>query len=172
MPEELLGFEVKPTWLRKDTVYCLVYIVSLNFVFMSFIPFVALSVLNYSIFKSYRRMSQNASDTTMAGLLFSIVIIFLCGHSVRFGLNVYEGSQMVYYGADLTWTWLCDLLAKCSHLLAINSSVNIIIYTAKDAEFRQSPFLIYRCRRGQSRAATINMDNITSMVTKDILVSE
>ena len=173
LPEEKLNIEVKPTWLRTDTVYSLVYIVSLNFIFMSFIPFVALSVLNFSIFKSYRRMSQNYSDTTMAGFLFSIVIIFLCCHSIRFGLNVYEGSQMVYYGTILKWNWLCDLLAKCSQLLlAINSSVNIIIYTAKDIKFRQSLFLIMRCRRGQSAAATIDVDNMTTVVTKDVNISE
>ena len=118
-------------------------------------------------------MSQNHSDTTMAGLLFSIVIIFLCCHSIRFGLNVYEGSQMVLYGTNRYWPWLCDLLVKCSHLLlAINSSVNIAIFTAKSTKFRQSLFLILRCRSEQSTTETINMDNMASMVTEDSVITE
>ena len=65
-----------------------------------------------------------------------------------------EAGQMVYYRSILTWNWLCDFLVKCSNLLlTINSCVNIVIYTAKDIKFRQSLFLILKCRRGHSRTS-------------------
>ena len=110
------------------------------------------------------------SDTTMAALLFSIVIIFLCCHSIRFGLNVYEGFQMLCYGETLaSWNLLCEILSKCDKLLlAINSSVKIFIYSAKDIKFRQSLFLLLKCRRGIATATTKQMDiENTTMVTEE-----
>ena len=128
---------------------------------MTLIPFVVLTALNMLIFKSMKGIIQKnqKSDTTMAALLFSIVIIFLCCHSIRFGLNVYEGYQMLWYGDIVSWNWLCDILSRFSNLLlAINSSVNIAIYTAKDVKFRQSLFLLLRCRSDVAAVTTNHMD--------------
>ena len=46
------------------------------------------TLIHNSISKSHRR------DTTMAAMLFTIVITFLLCHSTRLGLNIYEAVQV------------------------------------------------------------------------------
>jgi hypothetical protein len=46
------------------------------------------TLIHNSISKSHRR------DTTMAALLFSIVIVFLLCHTTRLTLNIYEAVQV------------------------------------------------------------------------------
>ena len=105
-------------------------------------------MIHNSMSKSHRR------DSTMAILLFSIVIVFLCCHTARLVLNVYEAVQvgrwiirhllsklvklmiykfqMVHYGTIQFWPAWADNLTRLNHLmLVVNSSVNILIYTAK-----------------------------------------
>ena len=84
----------------------------------------------------------------MAALLFSIVIIFLLCHTTRLVLNIYEAVQvkhimkrtlfgiphiqMVHYGTIQSWPGWADNLTRWNHLmLVVNSSINIVIYTAK-----------------------------------------
>ena len=100
-------------------------------------------MIHNTISKSHRR------DTTMAAMLFTIVIVFLLSHSIRLALNIYEAVQvarqldktiylilfflqMVRYRTIQFWPSWADNLTRFNHLsLVINSSINIIIYTAK-----------------------------------------
>ena len=83
--------------------YSLNYIVIGNFLVMNLLPVVTLAVLNYFIYNTVTRSTRihnsisksHKRDTTMAALLFSIVIVFLCCHTTRLTLNVYEPIQMV-----------------------------------------------------------------------------
>ena len=68
----------------------------------------------------------------MAALLSSIVIVFLLCHSTKLITNVYEAYQMISYGKLIAWPLWADLLSKWNHfMLAVNSSINIIIYVIK-----------------------------------------
>ena len=68
----------------------------------------------------------------MAALLSSIVIVFLLCHSTKLITNVYEAYQMIRYGELIAWPQWADLLSKWNHfMLAVNSSINIVIYVIK-----------------------------------------
>ena len=68
----------------------------------------------------------------MAALLSSIVIVFLLCHSTKLITNVYEAYQMIRYGELIAWPRWADLLSKWNHfMLAVNSSINIVIYVIK-----------------------------------------
>jgi len=166
--------ELKPTWLRTHPLYSIGYIVVINFLVMSLTPLVVLGVLNFLIYKSLSKITQNQnSDSTMAALLFSIVIVFLCCHSPRLILNIYEGFQMLCYGTIRYWPEALDTLTKLNHLLlAINSSVNIVIYTAKDLKFRHALFLMFRCKKGSMETETLSMNKMSEEMTKDDAISQ
>ena len=71
-------------------------------------------------------------DTTMATLLSSIVVVFLCCHSTKLVTNTYEAYQMVYYGELKFWPPWAEVLSRWNHfMLAVNASINIFIYVIK-----------------------------------------
>ena len=52
--------------------------------------------MNFRATANHNLISANhRRDTTMAALLFSIVLIFLLCHSIRLALNVYEAFQVI-----------------------------------------------------------------------------
>merc|ERR1711915_1143128 len=54
-------------------------------------------------------------------------------------MGIYEAYQIVRYGKLIAWPQWADLLSKWNHfILAVNSSINIIIYVIKDFKFRAS----------------------------------
>lgn len=174
--EDTFFVNLRPTWLRIHPLYSLVYIMVINFLVMNLVPFVVLAVLNISIYKSVSRMTHvqtSHSDTTMAALLFSIVIVFLCCHSLKLGLNIYEGVQMVQYETIQFWPEWTEILARWSHLLlVINSSINIVIYNAKDVKFRKALLSMFQCKKGPLATATMPLDKIPSEVTREDTISE
>ena len=68
----------------------------------------------------------------MATLLSSIVLVFLCCHSTKLVTNTYEAYQMIYYGQLVDWPPWAEVLSRLNHfMLAVNASVNILIYVVK-----------------------------------------
>ena len=68
----------------------------------------------------------------MATLLTSIVVVFLCCHSTKLVTNTYEAYQMIYYGELVIWPPWAEVLSRLNHfMLALNASINILIYVAK-----------------------------------------
>merc|ERR1711915_363860 len=54
-------------------------------------------------------------------------------------MGIYEAYQIVRYGKLIAWPQWADLLSKWNHfMLAVNSSINIIIYVIRDFKFRSS----------------------------------
>ena len=79
-----------------------------------------------------RASSRNQRDSTMVALLFSIVLLFICCHFCKLILNLYEASQMIWFGTIEQWPKWADNLAQWNHLLlVVNSSGNILIYIVK-----------------------------------------
>ena len=80
-------------------------------------------------------------DNTMATLLSSIVVVFLCCHSTKLVTNTYEAYQMMYYGELVDWPPWAEILSKWNHLmLTVNASINIIIYVIKVILSTQNKF--------------------------------
>jgi len=147
---------IKPTWLRIHPLYSLLYIVFGNFLVMSLLPMSSLIVLNTLVYKMIKRSNRihnsisrrHRRDDTMAAMLFTLVVIFILCHAPRLILNIFEAFQMLHFGTIVIWPDWADVLTRCNHLmLVINSSVNIIIYTAKDFKFRVALGNLLFCRQ-------------------------
>ena len=68
----------------------------------------------------------------MATLLSSIVVVFLCCHSTKLVTNTFEAYQMIYYWLLVVWPPWAEVLSRLNHfMLAVNASVNILIYVVK-----------------------------------------
>ena len=167
--EDTYYIGLKPTWLRTHKIYSIVYLYCIRFLVMSLIPVFVLGVLNLLIFKSLTKITQNQSnqnsDGTITALLFSIVIIFLCCHFPRFVIPIYEGFQILFYGSILYLPTFLDIFTHL--LLVINSSVNIVIYAAKDLKFRQALFLMFRCKKESTETETMSMINKSTEMTEE-----
>ena len=88
------------------------------------------TLLHNSISVHHRRDTTMA--TTMATLLSSIVVVFLCCHSTKLVTNTYEAYQMIYYGELVIWPPWAEILSRLNHfMLALNASINILIYVVK-----------------------------------------
>lgn len=133
------------TSLRADPDYQKYVVFVLNFVMMGLLPVILLSVLNFMIYRSISKAtathnnisSSHRRDTTMARLLIAIVIVFLCCHSTKFVVNFYEAFQFVKFGElPAPPTWIVIMVRVNHLLLAINSAINIVIYSFKDFKFR------------------------------------
>eukprot|EP00092_Neocalanus_flemingeri_P105384 GFUD01135086.1.p1 GENE.GFUD01135086.1~~GFUD01135086.1.p1 ORF type:complete len:137 (-),score=35.16 GFUD01135086.1:27-398(-) len=113
----------------------------------------------------------------MVALLFSIVIVFLCCHTTRLALNVYEAVQMIQFGTIQFWPVWADNLTRWNHLmLVVNSSINILVYMAKDFKFRQAFFLMFRCEkevhaRPNRRGKLLNTNTSTPSAANFTLVN-
>lgn len=172
------NYYLTATWLRTHPVYILSYILIGNFLFMHLLPMIILAVLNCSIYKTVIKFSQIQNQTTsknhsgdlnMAGLLLSIVMVFVCCHSTKLALNVYEGVQIVHSESLISWPQWAENLSYFNHLLlVINSSINILIYTAKDAKFRNTLISIIRCKKRERTMTEISLNDIhNSELTKE-----
>jgi len=118
-----------------------------NVVVMNLIPTILLIVLNMLIYRAVSRhnsthnqiAASHRRDSTMAALLFCIVAVFFLCHSTKIITNVYEAVQMVQYGTMNEWSAWANVMSRWNHMmLAVNSSINIIIYVAKDLKFRRA----------------------------------
>lgn len=98
--------------------------------------------------------SAHRRDTTMARLLMAIVIVFLCCHSTKIIVNFFEAYQIMTYGklSEDPPLWIMYLV-KINHLLlAINSAINIVIYSFKDFKFRSVLFSAFGKKRSTSKS--------------------
>ena len=167
--EGVTSFTIKPTWLRIHPTYNLYYGVIINFIVMTLIPMIVLTALNIFILRTISKMTQNQTDVSMATLLFSIVIVSLVCHSPRVILNIYEGI----YKGNGQWSEWAEHMVPFSHLfLIINSSINIIIYTARDLNFRKALVQMFRCKRTSAMTTDIHLKSLTSEHTKQDMISE
>ena len=70
-------------------------------------------------------------------MLIFIVVVFIICHSIRSIINTYECIQLAIHGKLLHWPEWIQTLVHINHFaLVVNSSINILIYCAKDEKFR------------------------------------
>jgi len=147
--------EIERTWLGRHPTYIFVYHFLINLIVMTLIPIIVLIVLNVFILQSIKKRIVTRSDSAMTTLLFSIVIVLLICHTPRAilsigGVGLDEGPQ-----EDPEWEVTMDTMFYLNHLLlllnpflvTLSSSVNIIIYTVGDPEFRQALVRKFQCKR-------------------------
>ena len=153
--------QIEVTWLRHHPMYKLIYHMIIDLIVMTLFPIIVLTVMNIFILQLVKKITQKQSDTVMASLLFSIVLVLLVCHAPRIILNVIE---VVFQEVQEIPEWVWTIMIPVSHLfLVINSSVNIIIYTAGDLKFRQALVKMFQCKR---RSPTIKNISLESMVTE------
>jgi len=174
---------IRPTNLRRHPLYSLLYVVFGNILVMTFVPIVLLVVLNCLIYlmviKSnniHNRISRlHRRDSTMAAMLFCIVVVFFVSHSPRLVLNIYEAIQMIRFGTIKFWPEWADILTRVNHfMLVFNSSINIIIYTVKDFKFRRALAGLFCGEESQRRSGTYSWrrsrQNSPIVMTAEILI--
>ena len=115
--------------------------------------------------------SHHRRDNTMATLLSSIVVVFLCCHSTKLVTNTYEAYQMIYYGQLLTWPPWAEILSRWNHfMLAVNASINILIYVIKVLSFWSMPsrkIIIQDFKFRASLSAMMRRNRCTVLTGKD-----
>jgi len=155
--------EIEPTWLGLHPTYIYVYYFLITFIVNALLPIIVLVVLNVFILQSIRKMTR--SDTAMASLLFSIVIVHLICHTPGVILIIIFET-----GLQEVPEWPKDNLFYLHHLLLIlspfmgtlNSSVNIIIYTVGDIKFRQALVRMFQCKRKSPTTMNTPLRSTTS----------
>ena len=125
---------------------------------MSLIPFLMLTSLNFSLFRTIQRSglspgARKRRDQGIAAMLILVVLVFGLCNVIRIVINVYEvrgrhynphGEQhllqvaLVIQGlGDGDWPNWCSQLSHVSNiLLVLNSSVNIVIYCWSGKQFK------------------------------------
>lgn len=130
--------------LRSKEMYIQIYIHWLYLVFIYFIPFLSLSILNAMIYKQVRKANRERQrlsrmekrEIGLATMLLCVVIVFLMCNILALVINVLEA----FYNS------INDYLVKTSNMLVtINSSVNFIIYVIFGEKFKRI-FLLLFCK--------------------------
>ncbi|UYV77996.1 GPRNNA1 [Cordylochernes scorpioides] len=124
-----------PTQFRTDPHYIQVYYIWLYLLVMYFVPFALLFVLNALIWRTVQAATRSRNRLTcsqrheigLALMLFCVVVIFFVCNLLGMVVNILEHFQ-VY------WLELVDI---SNLLVAVNSSVNFIIYYLFGKRFRR-----------------------------------
>ncbi|XP_067004373.2 FMRFamide receptor [Anabrus simplex] len=129
-------YDVKPTSLRTNHIYISVYIHWLYMIFLYFLPFSFLAVLNTAIYRQVRKANKERQrlsrlqkkEIGLATMLLCVVIVFFLCNILALVNNVIEA----FYCISI------DQLVKTSNLLiTINSSVNFVIYVIFGEKFKR-----------------------------------
>lgn len=135
--------------IRRDKQYIKIYIQWLYLVFVYFIPFISLALLNTLIYKQIRKANrerQRLSRTEkreigLATMLLCVVFVFFLCNVLALVMNILEASYEI----------IDDYSIKLSNLLVtINSSVNFIIYVIFGEKFKRI-FLLLFCKNRMGR---------------------
>lgn len=132
----VLIYRVHPSNLRNNHLYISIYIHWMYLVFMYFIPFSFLAILNTAIYRQVRRANQERQrlsrlqkkEIGLATMLLCVVVVFLICNAMALVSNVLEA----FYGKTI------DCLVETGNLMVtINSSVNFVIYVIFGEKFKR-----------------------------------
>ena len=159
-----LKYYLVPTELRINHHYLLWYLNISNLLITAIVPICILVYLNIRIYMSLdkflqrrpstnsrlfepeRRLSfhrQQSVDVKKTFILFSIVVILIVCHSLRFILNMEEllrlslSNEELQDGCEPPHYWEQILIPLSQLLLIMNASVHFFIYGFFDKEFQQ-----------------------------------
>lgn len=126
---------VRPTDLRRNSLYVTIYIHWTYFIVMNLIPLVSITVFNVMIYRQVKivnRMrikltTKEMQDIKLTTMLFCVVIVFMTCNFLAVFVNICETFYQFFN----------DRLTKMSNFLVLlNSSVNFIIYVVLVKKFR------------------------------------
>ena len=138
---------IEVTELRIATWYVTWYLNWANFIMLGAIPFSLISILNYKIHrvvKTQRRLRNTCrQEDSLFGVLMMIILAFLVCHTLRLFLNMHE----IYVVEEMNFcrcsnlggfpVWILILGFISPLLLALNSSINLLIYCVFGTKFRE-----------------------------------
>ena len=145
------------TELRKNTNYNFYYENMARLVLLGIIPLCLLSYWNYNIYKHMKsvpnvlghvvkRQERIDEVKELSLVLIGIIFTFLCCHILRIFINFYDAIvwrgvlECELAGEHYLPAWII-IADNFNHvMLAINSSVNIIIYCCLNSDFRKTLF--------------------------------
>ncbi|XP_054271095.1 FMRFamide receptor [Macrosteles quadrilineatus] len=164
-------YMTQPSELRKNNIYISVYIHWLYMVFIYFLPFSCLAVLNGAIYRQVRRANQERQrlsrlqkkEIGLATMLLCVVVVFVVCNILPLVNNVLEN----FYGI------IVDQLTKTSNLLVtFNSSINFVIYVIFGEKFKRL-FLKMFCSHGMLTCASAlgGRDSPDGATHEDSLIS-
>jgi len=169
---------IRPTALRQNTLYIKYYIVYFRLVFMHVLPLLIMIFLNVRIaldirsakvqrFGSARKMKK---EFNFCLVLLCIVITFMCCHSPRTFVDIWEFSHTetivacIEQGREYIPKRWVVCLYHVSHLCGVlNSSINFLIYCFVGRNFRQEFFKLVRPRYDGMMTTTTN----TSLIERN-----
>ena len=121
-----------------------------NIIITIVIPFLVLTILNMRVYMDIRstkmavaRYSKSATtarerkEAHLAMIMMSYVVVFLICNFPRLICNVYEVFNISYVMRCMGPMWVRYTYTIMDLMLVINSSVNIMIYTAMSKDFRR-----------------------------------
>ncbi|XP_069689497.1 FMRFamide receptor [Periplaneta americana] len=139
-------YEVNMSPLRNNPFYISIYIHWLYLIFIYFLPFTSLAVLNAAIYRQVRRANQERQrlsrlqkkEIGLATMLLCVVVVFFLCNILALVNNIFEA----FYGNPPD-----QVVATSNMLITINSSVNFIIYVIFGEKFKRL-FLKLFCSHG------------------------
>jgi hypothetical protein len=148
-----------PTELRLNHSYVTYYTNYGKLFFTGIVPFLGLLFFNIMVFLQMKKLmrfsdqSRSQKEYELARVLVVIVLVFLICHIPRLGLNLYESiySEMPEMFPTI-WMMVCLAINKL--FLAINSSVNVVIYGCLNKKFRSAMF----CKRNNLTSTEYNLE--------------
>ncbi|XP_059078481.1 FMRFamide receptor-like [Tigriopus californicus] len=138
-------YNVEMTEMRANDSYICNYILLSNCIFMAAIPLVLLISMNsllYKLLQSQKLLNKAQlnrrvkRDQTVAGMFIAIVMVFIVCHTPKIVCSIYELCK-VWFDNHHNWSdWTQHLISLNHLMLAVNSSINFLIYSWKDSKFR------------------------------------
>lgn len=128
---------LEATNFRRNPEYIIWYINWISNLFIIYIPFLSITIINTLIYLKIRKINRHRQqmnwmeirELKLATILFGIVIVFLCCNILPLILNIVEAIDNT----------IDTRVVKVSNLLlTINSSVNFLIYVAYGEKFRNT----------------------------------
>ncbi len=151
--------------MRTDYIY-INYLLWSQVIFETVGPFLALIVLNIMIYLNIKKnttnnkKSSNNNDAKLATILSGIVVLFMVCHFLRLLLSIQElfiiDSIIKCYemGKSGLSIWTMFAVQASSFLLAVNCSVNIMIYVWLSKDFRENFYKIIGKKYDQSQSSS------------------
>ncbi|XP_059480856.1 FMRFamide receptor [Neocloeon triangulifer] len=141
-------YMVSASALRNDPLYITIYVNWTYLLVMYFVPFLALAIFNCAIYMQVRKANAERQrlsrlqkkEIGLATMLMCVVVVFFMCNILPLVNNVLEA----FYGILQD-----ELIATSNLLVAINSSVNFVIYVIFGDKFKRLFFKIFWPQRGR-----------------------
>ena len=158
-----------PTELRLNPAYVTYYTHYGKLFITGIVPFMGLGFCNIMVFLQMTKLMRFSDQTgsqkeyELARVLMVIVLVFIICHIPKLGLNLEESINSRNVCQPSLWMMSCWAINEL--FLAINSSVNVIIYGCLNKKFRSAMF----CKANNLTSKEYNLEE-TNVATQMVEV--